>query len=96
MPEPRDIQIEARFPLAGIDQSGPICRQMPREMKEVGEYGRTCYSGVNTRAFDTSDRMRGGSRPGLRKYCPQAVGGITGWLCQELAVIVVTNSSAQL
>lgn len=52
-------------------------------------YGRTCAVAVNVRGFEaTTQRRRGGTRPGWSKHISTAVGNIDGWLVQELARIV--------
>jgi len=54
------------FPLFGINVSTEF------EMQP----GSTCRDGVNVRANEPLElRMRGGSRPGTRKYIPQLVNG---------------------
>jgi hypothetical protein len=85
---PQVEEKEMVFPVAGIDLSGPFFRQMPRQMPN-GEWGRTCRSGVNVRAYEGNTiRARGGTRPGLSKAFPSPV--ISGWINQELATLVST------
>lgn len=84
-------EIPMRFPLAGIDLSGRFSQQKPRQMPD-GDYARTTPVGQNVRSFEpTSERARGGSRPGLAKYLDQPVGGIQDWIVQDLNLIVTVQ-----
>ena|SRR5437870_2689266 len=92
-PKGVDQLIEMGFPKAGIDLSQGFGRQMPREMANE-QWGRTTISGLNVRGFEANtQRLRGGSRPGLVKYVPVPV--VAGWIIQELAVIVTDNPAAK-
>ncbi len=62
-----------RFPLAGVDRTMGFDRQPVRQLVN-GDYARTTVKGVNVRAFDpTTDRARGGCRPGIAKYATNQV-----------------------
>lgn len=76
---------DVAFPLGGVDISRAFCDQRRLPMRS-GEYGRTCRDALNVRAFDTSGRARGGTRPGLVKYVSEAA--VAGWIIQDMAVVV--------
>jgi hypothetical protein len=58
-PAAPDAQVAVPFPVRGLDQDGPFCRQP----------GGTAADARNVRSYDyTAERERGGSRPGLRKF----------------------------
>lgn len=84
-----DQFVDMHFPLAGIDLSQPFSKQPTRQLAD-GSYTRTTPLGQNVRAFDTlSQRLRGGSRPGLSKYVKAAV--VAEWIIQELNLLVGTG-----
>jgi hypothetical protein len=59
------VYIDVQFPLGGVDQSQAFDTQP----------GRTTPEAVNVRTFEpTTDRARGGSRPGIVKYIDSRVG----------------------
>ena len=59
-------------------------------------YHRTTPLGMNVRGYDPlQNRLRGGSRPGLKAYIPQVVGGIAGWIVQNVNSIVEVNPVPQ-
>ncbi len=68
------------FPKKGIDLFTRFGMQ---------RYGTTPI-GQNVRAFEPStNRSRGGARPGLKKYLPTQPGGLV-WVAQDLALLVGT------
>ncbi len=74
MPSP-DITLDLHFPKAGIDRSQPFGKQPNRPVAN-GEYARTTPVAINVRCFEpATNRTRGGSRPGLKKYIPVQVSG---------------------
>jgi len=81
--------ITINFPYAGIDVTGPFCRQ-PNRPAAGGDYARTCAVGINVRAVDVSDRRRGGMRNGIVKYL-EARPGAAQWITQELSMLVCTG-----
>lgn len=77
------------FPLCGIDLSRAFSDQQPRQMPD-NDYGKTTRLAVNVRAYEPhTDRSRGGTRFGLARYISSPV--VSGWLIQELAVVVGTG-----
>jgi hypothetical protein len=85
MPD-REVFQELAFPTAGIDLRGAY-----RDQAEG-----TTRSGVNVRGFEpTTQRMRGGSRPGLSKY-PVAQLPNGAHLIQHLNSVVVADGTALL
>lgn len=83
--------IEFHFPGAGLDVSGPVCRQ-PNRPAYRGQYARTVARGINVRSLDADLRYRGGSRCGLAKYVSTQPGGIT-YVIQSLGLLVTTGGS---
>lgn len=84
---PRDpfVTIENTFPLSGIDTSAAFHAQKPG----------TAVDGVNVRSFEPStDRARGGSRPGLARFCPAQINGTNA--IQDITAIVLPKSSFAL
>jgi hypothetical protein len=80
--------VDLSFPLAGISLLNAFGDQRPVQMRN-GKWGRTTRSAVNVRGYEAlSARDRGGQRPGLRKYIPQAVGNIPNWIVQGLDLVV--------
>ena len=78
--------VDLQFPLQGVDISGEFGQQRQG----------TTPVGSNVRAMDPSTfRLRGASRPGLSKYLPVRVGGLTS-VIQHLAVIVDPTVDALL
>lgn len=83
---------DLHFPFAGVDTSSAFSRQPNRQVAE-GLYARSCAVGVNVRGYEPgTDRLRGGSRPGLVKWLPAAP--VEGWIIQDLRVIVTVSESA--
>ncbi len=77
--------MDLHFPLAGIDRSSAFDRQPARKLTD-GNYGRTSYFGKNVRTFEpTTDRARGGMRPGLSRYVDARVSGSN--LLQAIAAV---------
>src|SRR5580692_5847102 len=65
------------FPISGVDVSVALENQTPDTTPE----------GLNVRAFDpTTNRARGGRRPGISKYIPAQPSGFN--LIQHLQVVV--------
>ncbi len=88
MQTPEQTQ-EIRFPLAGVNQSNAFSNQPNNPMPD-GDYARTAPIGVNVRSFDPStDRKRGGARPGIQKFIQGQVSGTNN--IQNLASVVVTE-----
>jgi hypothetical protein len=68
--------------------------QGPQNVPE-GVWGRTCVTGINVRGYQaTSLRRSGGTRNGLAKYLPIAVGGISDWVVQDLDTLTYTGFPA--
>jgi len=91
MAKARDPFMDLHFPKAGLSVEGPLSKQPARPMANK-QYARTAAAGVNVRTYEpSSNRDRGGSRPGLAKYHPALVsellGGTDEWVIQNLAVI---------
>lgn len=83
--------IDLHFPKGGIDRSRPAWSQPWRQGPPMpdGEPTRiyTCHDAVNVRVYDPlTQRLRGGSRVGLKKYLPQPV--IADWVVQHLNTVV--------
>ena len=92
MPQKED-EIDLHYPAAGIDLSAAFQAQ-PNKPVAGGRYARTTPVAVNVRGYEAeTQRVRGGSRPGLVKYIP--VAPVAGWIIQELAVIVTTGQGAK-
>jgi hypothetical protein len=80
--EPSESLVELAFPLFGVDISTPFDSQ-PK---------MTTVDGVNVRGFEPStQRDRGGSRPGLLRYLPQLV---TTTKIQHINIIVDPQAAA--
>lgn len=82
---------DLHFPKGGIDRSRAAQSQPWRQgpPRFDGEPTRiyTCHDGVNVRGFDPlSSRFRGGSRIGLKRYCPSPA--VAGWIVQHLNTVV--------
>lgn len=87
-----DQLLDLHFPIAGMDQSQSFDRQPQRPLPTGLGIGRTTPLGVNVRSYEPgTGRSRGGSRPGLAKYIPEAV--IPAWMVQQLDAIVTTGVS---
>jgi hypothetical protein len=101
MPQPDSLMVEHRFPVAGIDRSRAFWDQRPREVIQ-GVWGRTTADAVNVRGYEAStDRRRGGTRPGLQRYVEDRVPNEffpddPDWIVQELALIVTTAEDEDL
>lgn len=92
MPDRQELDVH--FPRAGIDTSGPFCRQPARQGPD-GVYARTCRVGTNVRGFDAlSGRYRGGSRSGLSRWIDARVAGQV-WVVQGLDVVVTGGVPVQ-
>ncbi len=88
MQTPEQTQ-EIRFPLAGVNQSNAFSNQPNTPMPD-GDYARTAPLGVNVRSYDPStDRRRGGARPGIQKFIQGQVSGTNP--IQSLMSCVVTS-----
>jgi hypothetical protein len=88
--QPRPLP-QGQWDLTGQIQNVPGVGPQP-----VAEdvYGRTTYLGVNVQGFEaTTDRRRGGSRPGLSKYIPQAVLNVPDWALQHLGRVTTTGTT---
>lgn len=87
MPEQRQKTIELRFPTGGIDLSMGYTMQRPG----------TSPRAINVRGFDSgSQRLRGGSRPGLTPFFGKgSTEQVTGFhLIQSLTCIVWVSPTA--
>jgi len=81
---------DIHFPKSGLDLSAAFSAQ-PNRPAWGGEYARTTALGVNVRGWEAlTQRVRGGSRTGLRKYIPVTPTGTT-FIIQCLDVIVTTS-----
>jgi len=90
-----DIPLDLHFPKAGIDRSQPFGRQ-PNRAVANGEYARTTPIAKNVRGFEPrSNRTRGGSRCGVRKYISTQPSG-EEYIIQHLNVIVTKGNPVQL
>lgn len=89
-PDPgKELLKDLHFPKAGVDVSQAAGKQPNRPVAD-GTYARTTPSAVNVRAWQPStNRARGGSRPGLSKWVPLQVAG-TSWVVQHLELLVGT------
>lgn len=85
------VPLDIHFPFAGLNVVNPVYKQ-PNLPAVNGQYARTVAIGINCRAFDHTERSRGGSRFGLAKYVTTQPGGIT-WVTQSLNVLTVTGIS---
>ncbi len=87
-----DVFVDVHFPKAGIDRSMGFGKQ-PNRPLPGGDYARTCAIGQNVRAFEpTTNRGRGGQRPGLSKYITAPV--VQDWIIQCLSVMVRVESAS--
>ncbi len=85
---------DLHFPLCGLDISTGFDSQPTRPMSN-GQYARTTPVGVNVVAYEPStNRARGGSRPGLVQYVPQQVNGFNS--VQDLKFVVNTSGMVNL
>ncbi len=96
MPRPKvgdaEIVKDFHFPKVGIDLSMGFSRQPNRPVLN-GEYARSTPFGLNVRGFEaSSNRLRGGSRPGLVQYIPALVSGTT-FIVQDLNTVVGTRGT---
>src|SRR5262249_24414106 len=83
-----------RFPVAGISLLRGFGDQQPGQMPN-GEWGRTTPAGVNVRSYEaTSQRRRGGTRPGLKKDLPVAPNA--GWITQGVNNLTATGTPVQI
>lgn len=77
---------DIHFPKAGIDLTMPFAMQ-PNRPGPDGVWYRTTPYAKNVRSFEaTSNRSRGGSRPGLARYVAAPV--VADWIIQELNILV--------
>lgn len=91
----QDSFFDLSFPKAGLDLSGPFTLQRPN----------TSPAALNVRGFEAgTNRLRGGTRPGLSRYVNARVGSV-GWIVQEVNQITYqgtpgagmqTNSSGRI
>lgn len=89
MPGP-DITTDLHFPRGGIDLSQPFGRQ-PNRPDASGLYVRTTPRAINVRGYEPiSNRTRGGSRNGIRKYVNAQVTG-QEFIIQHLNSIATVN-----
>lgn len=81
--------VDLHFPSSGVDISSAFSRQ-PNKDIGGGLYARSTPIGLNVRGYEPiTQRVRGGSRPGLARYNPSAV--IAGWIIQETNVVTGTG-----
>ncbi len=86
--------VDLHFPASGIDLSAGFSRQPNRPIGQQGLYARTTPEGVNVRAYESlSQRVRGGSRPGMVRHLPVPV--VADWIIQNIDLIVFTSASAE-
>lgn len=84
---PNEKYAELEFPLSGIDVTAEFQEQKPGTTPEA----------INVRGFDPiARRARGGSRPGIAHFAPNAVPANTSldMIIQHLAVIVDPHATA--
>ncbi len=83
---------DLHFPKAGLDVSLAFSAQ-PNRPAWNGEYARTTPLGVNVRGWEVlTNRIRGGSRAGLKKYLQVRPGDIE-YITQQLDSIVTVGSN---
>lgn len=88
-----EVMVDVHFPLAGIDESQPFYDQRPRQVRE-GLYARSTPEASNVVGFEPStDRARGGSRPGLVR---QRNDRPADFVIQDLTWISTSGSTVQL
>lgn len=93
MPPAPDSYIDLHFPKAGVDRSTPFGKQPNRPVGPNKEYARSCPTAANVMSFDPlTRRMRGGSRPGVRKYYPNPL--VAGWIVQLLDTITLSGAGS--
>lgn len=82
------------YPLAGLSQLRGYENQQPVPMPEgIGEFAFTARDGTNVRSCEPgTNRIRGGSRPGLSRYIDVPVVG--GWIIQGLCAITTVEQDA--
>ncbi len=81
---------DLHFPYAGLDLASCFDRQPTRQAQD--QYARTTPVAHNVRAFDSATgRMRGGSRPGLSKWCPDVLGSPSS--IQDIVSVTVTGTA---
>lgn len=82
---PAEQYLNLNFPKAGIDLTQHFGR-WPRRPQQDGNVLYVTPVGKNVRAFEPgTQRTRGGSRPGLKKYISTPV--VADWIVQELNVL---------
>lgn len=82
---------DLRFCCAGVDLSYAFSKQPNRPVRE--DWARTTPLGMNVRAYEPStDRMRGGSRPGIHKHIAGQVSGTNP--LQEITSVVMSDGIA--
>lgn len=74
------------FPLAGINVAAPLERS-PSVQLSTGDYTKFTPLGVNVRGYTTAtNRLRGGTRPGLSRYIPRPLDA--GWIVQDINYVI--------
>ena len=96
---------DASFPKAGLNLVCPFGDQFVQKSPLDGQYIKSTPVGQNVRGYDPAlGRLRGGSRPGLRKYITAQLAGLR-WIVQELQLMagdqvggggMQTNSSGRV
>lgn len=90
---PPEVFADMTYPLAGISLLWAFDDQRPVPMPD-GLYKHTCRSGVNVRGCEAlTQRLRGGTRPGLARYVPEPV--VADWIVQNLSVVTYTTAAAK-
>lgn len=87
---PEDLK-EVHFPKAGVDVSQAFWRQPNKPLDGKSDYARTTRGAINCRGFEaTTNRNRGGIRPGLSKFLSVRPGDVE-FITQELALLASTQ-----
>lgn len=79
---------DLKYPLAGVSLLRGFEDQRPVPMPDgVGAFAFTARAGANVRSCEPgTNRIRGGSRPGLTRYLPVAV--VANWIIQDLNSLI--------
>lgn len=89
----QSVDTTLHFPLSGVDVSTAFDRQRIGSVE--GVYSYSTPDAVNVRSIEpNTNRARGGSRPGLKKYVAARPMGVR-WVVQDLNVIVIASAEAQ-
>jgi hypothetical protein len=93
MDNPADQFADLRYPLAGVSLLRGFEDQRPVPMQGVNSYEFTTRLARNVRGCEPlTNRLRGGSRPGLKRYIDAQP--VAGWIIQNLNVVTFIDSDA--